>query len=147
MILLKMLLTFQMNGPIAGPCSPADAQHAEAAIHAIDNWQAIDMGYRQFGHCDDGAVAQGFDDRVITELSQRWQALPQGAALIARDADFRKFVLRHIGASTDVDALKHVVSLAQTQCPTTLASLCKDIGTNAAEAIKQADAPAAQAAP
>lgn len=118
-------------------CSPRDAAAADAAIDDLDSWTKVERAYQQYGHCDDGSIAEGNSEAVARLLVDHWSTLPLLAELAKRDPAFRRFVLRHIDATLDTDDLDKIGALAAAQCPLGSAPLCRELRQTAARAAKQ----------
>jgi hypothetical protein len=103
----------------------------------LNAWDALYKSFRLYGHCDDGAVGEGYSESVAWILADRWKTLPRLSSLAAEDIAFRRFVLKHIDASDDMNDIKKIKGKVQTQCPQRLHKLCYDIGKRADEALKE----------
>ncbi len=115
-------------GPVSAcVCSSADAQAAEQSSATLDSWQSIYAAHKRFGHCDDGAIAQGFTESVVHLLATRWSSLAEAQRLFAKDPSFQQFVVRHIDASADSAELGQIAALAKQQCPVSDRLLCNQI--------------------
>lgn len=116
-------------------CSEKEAQAAGNATDSMKSWTSIYSGFKHFGKCDDGGIAQGFTDAVVHLLASKWSSLPKVAVFVRKDPEFYKFFLRHIDASADTDELKKIYSFAQSECPVSLQNLCAAIKSEAEHAI------------
>lgn len=130
-----LLLTFNIalccQIPLAQrpSCSQDRQATAEEETDKLQTWGALYQSYRRFADCDDGAVAEGYDEVVARLLRDRWDMLPQFAVLLKKDQRFKTFVLRHVSlTSLDISDLKKVGAKAVQQCPIGQDSLCKDLG-------------------
>lgn len=116
-------------------CSEIEAQAADNATDSMKSWTSIYSGFKRYGKCDDGGIAEGFTEAVVHLLASKWNTLPKVAVLVKKDHKFYKFFLRHIDASADTDELKKIYSFTQSQCPVNLKKLCAAIGSEAEQAI------------
>ena len=73
--------------------------------------------FQAFGHCDDGAIGEGYSDTVGRLLAADWQHFDVLYRLIAANGSFKKFVLRHIDETLPDDELKSIVTNATLRCP------------------------------
>jgi hypothetical protein len=122
------LLLFLVAAPAnACKCSDADAQAAERIAGNISSWPLFFAAYERYGHCDDGAIAEGFSESVVHLLASEWSSLPEAQTLMTQKPTFRLFVVGHLDASADPGELKQVAALTSTQCPASAALLCKEI--------------------
>lgn len=111
-------------------------------LPTLHSWGALYKSFRLYEHCDDGAVGEGYSESVARILADRWNTLPRLASLAQENVDFRRFVLKHVDATDDMNDLKKIKAKAQTQCPPRLRVLCDDLGMQADSALKEDAAPA-----
>jgi hypothetical protein len=81
------------------------------------SWNDLYKIYRNIGYCDDGALAEGLDDKVAKFLAWSWRDLDYLATLSTRDKGFRRFVLLHISATADQNDMKELRDNADRHCP------------------------------
>jgi len=117
-------------------CPITDEQFA-SQVSTMKDWSVIYSVFkRNLPACpDDGFYAEGYTEAVVVALAQRWFDLRELENLVARDANFRQFVYRHIDASAGETDLRSVLNNAQTKCPKTSVRLCRDIAARAKAAI------------
>ncbi len=108
-------------------CTKADAVTAETKAAYLKSWAEIYESYKRYGHCDDGAIAEGFTESVTVLLAKGWSKLPELTARISQDERFRTFVLRHVNASADEQNLKLIATNARRRCPEEDKPLCQAI--------------------
>src|SRR5215210_6692328 len=77
-------------------CTRNEAMAAEKVAAKISNWLDVYGASRRYGHCADGAIAEGFTESVVHLLATKWESLPEVAALAEKHHRFRRFVLRHV---------------------------------------------------
>ena len=108
-------------------CSTPEAEAAERGVDALHSWSDLHAAFKKFGHCDDGAIAEGYSDFVMRMLASRWDEL--GALQTAATADpaFRAFVLSHIDETWVGVEFEKVMQSARTHCPARARGLCLDI--------------------
>jgi len=70
--------------------------------------------------------AEGVSEAVARKLVDRWETLPRLGEL-AKDAGFRRFVLKHVDQTLNGDDLKKISANAVKRCPTNLRSLCNEL--------------------
>jgi hypothetical protein len=126
-----------VNG--ADQCNTAEATRAEAAMDLLKTWPEIYAAFSRYHRCDDGGIAEGFSEAVVHHLASDWGSLAQGAAIMRKHTGFRRFVLRHIDATTNDDELERIRQLASTDCPQGIEGLCRDIHTAAERAIGESN--------
>ena len=122
-----ILLLLAMVPASAGTCSPQETYAAEIVSDYIESWNKLRMAYKEFGHCDEGFIAEGFSEVVARLLTTQWSRLPELSSTIKKDASFGDFVFRHINGTWGIPERKKVGVLAASSCPAGEALLCEKI--------------------
>ena len=133
-----LVLVAMLFAPLAygRHCTMSEAKAAEAGIDHLDSWGSVDLAYRKYGHCDDGGIAEGYSEAIARLLVDRWDTLPDLAALIRRNPPLRGFVLRHVDATLDARDLVRIEALATTSCLPSLKPLCHTLKKAASNATR-----------
>ncbi len=98
-------------------CTDADEGKAERQS-SIQTWSAFYQFYDRYARCDDAAVGEAFDDSVSRLLLEHWVSLPDLAALVRKDTQFKAFVLRHVSPTAfDTPRLTELRANADMHCP------------------------------
>jgi hypothetical protein len=121
----------------ARTCTPKDAEAADAAIDHLATWADVYGNFKNYGHCDDGSIAEGNSEGVARLLVDKWQTLPQLAALIKRHPAFRAYVLRQIDTTLNTDDLDRIAESATAACPKGSDKLCASLKEAATKAVGQ----------
>jgi hypothetical protein len=100
---------------------------ADEGVDRLRNWSDLHQAFRQFGHCDDGSVAEGWSDKVVEMLATQWKTLPQLNAIVAAHPDFAAFVIRHIDETASWTSAQTAERNAKTRCPKQAPALCSRI--------------------
>jgi hypothetical protein len=108
-------------------CTNADAQRAEAEAATFRSWNHLYKSYTLYRQCDDGAIGEGYSESVARILVDSWMTLPQLAHLAKKNADFRRFVLKHIDETIAGSDAKKIRANAKSRCPSGLDQLCNDL--------------------
>lgn len=109
-------------------CSQDQQAKAEEETDKLQTWGALYQSYRRYAHCDDGAVAEGYDEVVARLLRDHWDTLPQFGVLLKKDKRFKTFALRHVSlTSLDTNDLKNIGAKAVQHCPIGQDNLCKGL--------------------
>jgi hypothetical protein len=97
-ILLACILSLSVSCSVAeaGPCSTQEEEQAEYVAATATSWQELHQQFLRYGHCGDGAIAEGFSEAVTVLLAERWHTLEELYAMRRADPKFQDFVLRHI---------------------------------------------------
>jgi len=141
LIVLAMLIglgIFPSGAMASDHCSSAMYQRADASLaSAAGGWGALLRHQRAFGSCDDGALAEGYSDAVVTLLAHRWDQLDALVGLSARNPDFGLWVIRHIDASASTDDLTSIARNGGRCTGSAKARiLCREIARAARDALK-----------
>jgi hypothetical protein len=120
------------------PCSMKLYQRADdSLINAAGNWPSLLKHQRAFASCDDGALAEGYSDAVVTLLANRWDKFSIFVVLSERQPDFRRWAIGHIDATASDDLNKVVANAAKCIRDVKAKILCKAIGRAAADALTE----------
>jgi hypothetical protein len=122
------------TGLYARDCTREHAIEADSSIDTLDSWSSVYAAYRRYGDCDDGAVAEGYSDRIVALLVNDWRTTAKLAKLSRSDPAFERFVLAHIDLLMTPDQAKAIVHSAKTECPNRAVELCQHL-------IKKASSP------
>ena len=117
-------------------CTNAEAARALDEGVAVKNWSQAYRYYKRYGHCDDGAIAEGYTESVCVMLAEDWKQVRVLNNLCLRDKKFQSFVLRHVNAVTSDENLKAITTNAGQHCPHGLSKLCKMIENQANRSLK-----------
>jgi hypothetical protein len=121
------------------PCTTAAAKAAEEATgEAHKSWSILNAQYLEYAKakdCDDGAIAEGWDDGVARLLANSWADLPELARLVTADPDFLPFVIRHVRATAASEDLERARTSAKGRCREGHEELCRLIAEAVATAL------------
>jgi hypothetical protein len=112
-------------------CSSADSAAAEKAIDKIVNWPGLYKAYADYRHCDTAKVEESFTDAIL-RLMVGWKQVDQIAANVAKDAEYKAWLQKHLQSPSAKDDVEDVYSRAKASCP----SNQKDFCTELAEMVK-----------
>jgi hypothetical protein len=123
-----------MSAAYGKVCSERQATAADAMVDHLDSWSKVNTMLKQYGHCDDGGIAEGTSEAIARLLVDHWERLPQLGKLIRHNPSLQAFVLRHIDTTLDTDDLTKIGTLSASSCPTGMSALCRDLGAAATKA-------------
>ena len=63
-ILTALLILALVQVANAKECTQMEAYAAESVTDYLDSWQNVNRAFRDFGHCDDGGISEGFDEAI-----------------------------------------------------------------------------------
>jgi hypothetical protein len=118
-------------------CTTTEGRLALEEAVTLRSWGALYRSFKKFGHCDDGAIAEGYSESVARILADHWNTLPRFVELAAKNATFRAFVLRHLDATLNTDDLEKIEKSASARCPANLGKTCSDLAKQADQALKE----------
>lgn len=141
LICVAMLMGLASSRAAAMPnnhCSTDMYQRADASLlEAAAGWGSLLRHQKAFGACDDGALAEGYSDAVVTLLANRWDQFYAFVILSARNPAFRRWAVRHVDASASTDDLKKVArNAARCSGNAEAKDLCGEVGKAARNALK-----------
>jgi len=108
-------------------CSKEEAFKAENDIDNLKDWDSVYRSYRNFAHCDDGAIWEGYSDAVGNLLASDWKSLYKLNKLCSADKGFKSFVLKHLDILIPANIWEVIISNATNKCPNGMRGLCKAI--------------------
>ena len=116
-------------------CASQGAVHAQDSVRLEYSWPVIYRVYRTYGRCDNNAYfSEAFSTGIIKTLSKKWDSLPELATIATRDSAFLAFVLLHIDATADYDAIKLILDNTDKRCQKKCEALCDRLRRRAARA-------------
>lgn len=118
-------------------CSIERYNRADASLRrAAGGWRSLMKHQNAFVSCDDGALAEGYSEAVVTLLAHRWDQFSVFVTLANQHPAFRRWALRHIDASASDDDLKKVLrNAASCEDKANAGRLCGEIGRAATAAM------------
>jgi len=114
-------------GASSTACTQDQATKADEATDALNSWKTVHDFFKKYAQCDDGGIAEGVSDRVVTLLAKDWAHIAVLQKLTDADQDFRGFVLRHIDMTANYYDVERIHVLARHSCPKNARRICKDI--------------------
>jgi hypothetical protein len=79
----------------------ASCEEAEKHSGTVKTWPALYSAFERYERCDDGVVAEGFDESVYNLLGKLNPAqLKLASELFAKSRGFEDFTLRHARSAT-----------------------------------------------
>ena len=113
------------------PCSPGEMSAAEKAIDRVVNFDTLYRTYKDYRHCDKGNAQDLFTEAVLRCLIE-WKQVDILARQVQADADYRKFLEKHIKSPAAKNDANDIYSRAKSNCPKGLDAFCADIAATAA---------------
>ena len=117
----------------AKPCSREQAMQALATASVLNTWPEVLASFRKFGHCDNGAISEGYSVSVVAMLADRWNQVAELDKALSTEPTFRAFVLRHIDETAGRDEFNRLVANAAVRCPPQSVPTCEAVLTRARE--------------
>lgn len=121
-----MMAALLMSEPAsARECSRMEAYAAETVTGYLSSWREIHSAFKQFGHCDDGGIAEGFDEAITVLWEREWVRVPEMLHEFAGDPAFKAFIYRRIGTETvPADRWQSIIAQAKAKCPEGAEEFC-----------------------
>lgn len=139
------LLAFATGAGAADkPCSKADAASAEKTIDRVLTWPAMQKAWKDYGHCDTGAVADLYSEALLRLIVGNWPKIAELEPAFTNDLAFREWILNRLsGGALPKGDLDDVHDLTQNSCPKAQKRMCEALH----EAAEKGQAKVAPAAP
>ena len=114
------------------PCTRDEGLAAEVVTDYLSTWDNVYRFYKQFGHCYDGAIAEGAQDRIQLLWARSWSELPRMLAFTSKDPGFKKFVWAIIDSEAFPQGTFNIVlKNASTRCPAVAIEFCQAVKSSA----------------
>ena len=126
-VFFSFILLSNANASDNKQCTSEEASRAEDAVDTLKDWNSVYRVFIRFGHCDDGAISEGYSDAVGRLLADDWGHFERLQKLCSSDKRFKRFVLKHIDETVPVDMLQRIVDNTRLHCPSNAKRLCKEI--------------------
>ena len=107
-------------------CSKAEAAAAEKAADKIVNYANLLRAYKDYRHCDAGAVEENFTDAILRLLVE-WKNVDTIASELQADPEYKKFIYKHLDSPAAKDDRESIYSRAKNSCPPIQDEFCKDL--------------------
>jgi len=108
-------------------CSQAEAITAEESASLIRTARDLFQAYKQYSHCDDGGIAEGYSESVARLLEDHWDRLSDLYNYTKSDKAFEAFVIRHVDATISLKDSRSIYANARSNCPAYAHRLCSRI--------------------
>lgn len=116
-------------------CTMDEGMRADSETDHLKDWDAVYRSFKKFGHCDNGAVAEGYDDVIVRLLVSDWSHFDALARFAGEGKAFEQFVLRHIDELASQKDLNAIANNAKSLCPPGQGALCKRIEASVASVL------------
>ena len=107
-------------------CSKGDSAAAEKAIDRVVSWPSLQKAYLDYRHCDTGPVDELYTDALL-RLMVEWKNVDSVAGEVAKDADYKAWIHKHLLSPAAADDRESVYSRAKVNCPAKQAAFCGEI--------------------
>jgi len=125
------------NAEIKKPvCTDKQEMSALSEASTLPNWDRVYKSFKQYSHCDDGAISEGYSDTIGRLLTEDWKHFDRLHELCSSDKQFQQFILKHIDMTVSVDILQKIIDNARLHCPSEAKKLCEAIESKASAVWK-----------
>jgi hypothetical protein len=107
-------------------CTPAISAAAEKAVDRVVNYPGLYRAWKEYGLCEKQAVQDVFTDAIL-RLMVEWKDVDTIAQDVQRDAEYKKFIHRHLQSPAAKDDRDSVYSRAKSSCPVTQGTFCAEL--------------------
>lgn len=127
LILLLATHVFASDSVNKKQCTRQEAIRAEEQASTLKSWDEVYEAYKNFAHCDDAAIGEGYSDSIARLLSEKWSSTDRLNQLTSVNGNFERFVLKHIDELMSPSQAAKIRENAETKCPLHAESLCQAI--------------------
>ncbi|MDQ3028246.1 MAG: hypothetical protein M3R58_17315 [Pseudomonadota bacterium] len=107
-------------------CSKGDSAAAEKAIERVVSWPSLQKAYVDYRHCDSGPVEELYTDALL-RLMVEWKNVDSVAGAVAKDADYKAWIHKHLASPGAADDRDSVYSRVKASCPAKQEAFCGEI--------------------
>lgn len=104
-------------------CTQQEAIEAEKTAVTIKSWQELESHFSKYGHCDDGAIAEGYSESISFLMENNWSYFLN----YKMEKAFFDFVKKHVDETWEINRFRNVFVLASTNCNISKEPICKAI--------------------
>lgn len=127
-ILITLMVAAFAQVANAKECTQVEAYAAESVTAYLDSWKNVKLAFKSFGHCDDGAIGEGFDEAISLLWANQWRKLPEMLEYTKDNKEFKAFIYKRIWSETvPLERWKKIVKKAQKECPSGGKEFCAEI--------------------
>ena len=123
---LVLALGAAMPAAAQTECSKAESAAAEKVTGFIVNYGQLTKAYKDYRHCDTGAVEENFTDAILRLLVE-WKNVDTIASELQADPEYKKFIYKHLDSPAAKDDRESIYSRAKNSCPPIQDEFCKDL--------------------
>ncbi|MES2825650.1 MAG: hypothetical protein V4732_18765 [Pseudomonadota bacterium] len=136
-LILVCISNLVAAGGQAKKCSVSEAREVELIAGSLSSWNELYAVFQKYGHCDDGAIGEGFSESISLLIAEQWEMIDQLIVLAKEDPEFQKFVIDHIDETAPPERLAQIKRNAVSKCSRSREYICMNILS--APAIKELD--------
>ena len=114
-------------------CTQKDAIQADKSLDGLRDWPHVYESFKRYSHCDDGAIGEGYSDKITILLVNRWDSAEELFDLWRAHPQFGRFVLFHVDELMSPEQAKTIIKNAQESCPPHSEKYCRSLEKKARE--------------
>jgi len=129
-IILGIVAIGFLIGPAAAAqgqrvCTHEDADRADKSLDGLNDWHHVYESFKRYAHCDDGAIAEGYSDKIASLLVDRWASVGELFHLWRTHPQFGRFVLAHVDELMSPEQAEIIAKNARQRCPPESKKYCR----------------------
>ena len=97
-------------------CTLEDADQANKGLGGVNDWHHVYESFERYAHRDDGAIAEGYSDKIASLLVDRWASVKELFHLWRAHPQFSRFVLAHVDELMSPEQAKIITKNARQRC-------------------------------
>ncbi len=114
-------------------CTHEDAIQADKSLDSLSDWRHVYESFKHYSHCDDGALAEGYSDKIASLLVNHWDSVEELLHLWRAHPQFGRFVLAHVDDLMSPEQAKTIIKNARERCPPDSKKYCVSLERKAQE--------------
>jgi len=127
LVVMLMFGVTNISVAVTRTCRQEEAMKAMSEASNLKTWAEVFDSYKKYKQCDDGAIAEGYSSSVAYLLASRWADINTLIKLSNANPDFRRFVIKHVDETMNIDQAKSIKKNIVTCRPAKAKKLCVEI--------------------
>jgi hypothetical protein len=74
-LIFNVICFIQISWAVIKPCTKTEAIEAEGEVSNLQNWDALFKSFKKYGHCDTGAIAEGYTESIARIFTNKWNSI------------------------------------------------------------------------
>ncbi len=124
LLIISLVLPVPIYAADSSRCQRNDAYQAETTIDNLKSWEDLYRHFKRYDACDDGAIWEGYSDKIGRFLAKDWTDVAKLKRLCDSDRTFANFIFKHLDMTIPADMWNLMMINATKRCPAEANEIC-----------------------